>query len=109
PRDSGDDSLNTGDVLLAAIPPPVVPVPEVGRTNVIGNFPYKRSVLPASARYMLDSLAEVLRRAPGTILEIDGYTDGIGGDAYNIKLGQRRVDVCVHYLLQKGVDARRLR
>jgi OmpA-OmpF porin, OOP family len=105
PAEAGTDSLNTGDLALERVPPPVV---EVVHSRVIGNFPYKKSALPASARVVLDSLIGVLKREPGMILQIEGYTDGIGGDAYNIRLAQARVEVCVRYLRSKGIAMRQL-
>jgi outer membrane protein OmpA-like peptidoglycan-associated protein/tetratricopeptide (TPR) repeat protein len=107
PSETGTDSLNTGDLALERVPVPEVEA-VVKHSNVIGNFPYKKSVLPVSARIMLDSLADVLKHEPGTILQIEGYTDGIGGDAYNIRLGQARVDVCIRYLRRKGIGAGQL-
>ncbi len=103
--ETGVDSLNTGDLLLARIPPPVA---VVVHSSVIGNFPYKRSMLPVAARVVLDSLAEVLKHEPATVLQVEGYTDGIGGEAYNLKLGQERVNVCMQYLRNKGIDKRQL-
>jgi OmpA-OmpF porin, OOP family len=105
--ETGTDSLNTGDLALERVPVPQVEA-VFKHSNVIGNFPYKKSALPASARVMLDSLVTVLRHEPGTILQIEGYTDGIGGDAYNIRLAQARVDVCIRYLRSKGIGAGRL-
>jgi outer membrane protein OmpA-like peptidoglycan-associated protein len=107
PSETGTDSLNTGDLALERVPVPIVES-VVKHSNVLGNFPYKQSALPASARIMLDSLSEVLRHEPGTILQIEGYTDGIGGDAYNIRLAQARVDVCIRYLRRKGIAAGQL-
>ncbi len=107
PSETGTDSLNTGDLALQPVPVPKVEL-VVKHSNIIGNFPYKKAVLPASARVMLDSLAEVLKHEPSTILQIEGYTDGIGGDAYNIRLAQERVDVCIRYLHRKGIGAGQL-
>lgn len=105
--ETGTDSLNTGDLALERVPVPIVES-VAKHSNVLGNFPYKKSALPVSARMMLDSLAEVLRHEPGTILQIEGYTDGIGGDAYNIRLAQARVDVCIRYLRANGIGAGQL-
>jgi OOP family OmpA-OmpF porin len=41
-------------------------------------------------------------------VRITGYTDRIGGDAYNLKLSQRRADAVKGYLVAKGVAAGRL-
>ena len=41
-------------------------------------------------------------------LEVDGYTDSIGSDAYNEKLSLRRANAVKEYLQQHGVAASRM-
>jgi len=88
------------------VPPPAQ---IVAHSTIVGNFPYKKSVLPASACYVLDSLVIVLNNDASLNLQVEGYTDGIGGDAYNIRLAKARVDACIRYLVKKGIAAGRLR
>jgi outer membrane protein OmpA-like peptidoglycan-associated protein len=57
---------------------------------------------------MLDSLAGLLQRHPELLLRIDGYTDGIGGEAYNLRLAKARVDACIAYLAKQGIAKDRL-
>jgi len=102
---TGRDTLHTEDLALRPIP---VPVTKAARPTIVGNFPYKKSALPASARAVLDSLALLLKSDPTLHLQVEGYTDGIGGDAYNLRLAGERVDVCIRYLLKKGIDPSRL-
>ena len=40
---------------------------------------------------------------------VEGYTDGIGGEKYNLRLAQRRVDACIRYLVKKGVSRDQLK
>jgi OOP family OmpA-OmpF porin len=57
----------------------------------------------------LDEIAEVLKRNPQIDrVQITGYTDRIGTDAYNLKLSQRRADAVKAYLVKKGVAPTRL-
>jgi len=37
-----------------------------------------------------------------------GYTDSIGGDAYNLRLSERRADAVKEYLVKHGVDGARI-
>ena len=37
-------------------------------------------------------------------IEIEGHTDNIGDEAYNLKLSNERAEAVVDYLLEKGVD-----
>jgi outer membrane protein OmpA-like peptidoglycan-associated protein len=113
--ETGRDTINNDALCLRAIP---VPPPDAAlkeelgsltRSSVLGNFPYKKSALPASAYVSLDSLAALMNRNPAAIIQVEGYTDGIGGTAYNIRLAQARVNACIRYLVKKGIAPSRLR
>jgi outer membrane protein OmpA-like peptidoglycan-associated protein len=39
---------------------------------------------------VLQEIAQVLQRNPAWKLRVEGHTDNIGGDAYNMDLSQRR-------------------
>ena len=43
------------------------------------------------------------------IILVEGYTDGIGGVKYNLKLARRRVDACIRYLVKQGVSKDQLK
>ena len=45
---------------------------------------------------------------PVTTIQISGYTDGLGTDAYNKVLSDKRAKACADYLIQKGIDASRV-
>jgi OOP family OmpA-OmpF porin len=58
----------------------------------------------------LDDIASVLVADPSiTDVDINGYTDRIGSDKYNLKLSQRRAEAVRDYLIGKGVDGSRLK
>jgi OOP family OmpA-OmpF porin len=46
---------------------------------------------------------------PFATAEIDGYTDSVGTDAYNVKLSDRRAKAVFDYLTSRGVDPARLK
>jgi OmpA-OmpF porin, OOP family len=79
------------------------------RSSHVGNFAYKKAVLSDSAHDNLDSLAKILKQNPDMVILVEGYTDGIGGVKYNLKLAQRRVDACINYLLKEGVSRTQLK
>jgi outer membrane protein OmpA-like peptidoglycan-associated protein len=78
------------------------------QTSHIGNFAYKKAVLNNYTRESLDSLAKIMNNYTDLVILIEGYTDGIGGIKYNLKLAQKRVDVCIQYLISKGVRPNQL-
>jgi outer membrane protein OmpA-like peptidoglycan-associated protein len=56
----------------------------------------------------LDKLAALMKDNPKIKIELASHTDGIGSDAQNLKLSQKRADACVDYLLLQGVKQGRI-
>lgn len=117
-------SLRKAQVVVASPPkepePPVVktepekpPVVEVrtpvGPVSIAVYFEYNSSDISITAGSLLDSLAGVLKAAPGKHISIAGYTDARGTDTYNYQLGLRRANACAVYLRQQGVGDRQLK
>lgn len=67
-------------------------------------------ILPA-ARTQLDALAEGIKLlAPDSIVTVEGHTDAVGSDAYNLELSRVRARAVRDYLVQRhGIDAARLK
>ena len=58
---------------------------------------------------MLNQLTKLLTVHPELEkLWIEGHTDNTGTAAYNLSLSQRRADAVRDYLIQQGVDSKRL-
>ena len=56
----------------------------------------------------LDKLAEGLLDNPNVVIELKSHTDYIGSKQQNDKLSQQRADICIEYLVSKGIDKKRL-
>ena len=56
----------------------------------------------------LNRLYDLLRENTTISVEIGGYTDSIGTDAYNLSLSERRARSVVSYLMDKGISGDRL-
>jgi OOP family OmpA-OmpF porin len=69
----------------------------------------KASLTPAGHRALDDLAAELQdQRDKWRDVRIAGYTDRLGGEAYNQKLSQRRADAVMNYLVEQGVPAGRI-
>lgn len=66
----------------------------------------KADVLPA-AETNLRLLAELIGKTEGTV-QVNGYTDAKGDDAYNLALSKRRADAAKAWLVTNGVPEARL-
>lgn len=70
---------------------------------------------PGSARLdsasapLLDSLAAIINRCPGLVIEVAGHTDSVGGSDANQRLSERRAISVTDYLTGKGVEFARMR
>ncbi len=58
----------------------------------------------AASKKLLDSIAYRIMAYPDTKVEIRGFTDDQGAEAYNMDLSQRRADGIMAYLKTKGVQ-----
>jgi outer membrane protein OmpA-like peptidoglycan-associated protein len=64
--------------------------------------------LKPGAMLTLDRLAEVLRANPERRVQIEGFTDSQGGDAYNLDLASRRAAAVRQALTSRGVSIDRI-
>ena len=59
---------------------------------------------------ILQKLVTLLKRSPKATFTIEGYTDSIGTDEYNLDLSQRRADSVKQYLVEAlGIDPNKIR
>lgn len=71
-------------------------------------FDTGRAELTSGAARNLDQLVQFLTDHPDRHIEIDGYTDSVGGDAYNQDLSQRRADAVKAVLVDRGIAPSRI-
>ncbi len=61
-----------------------------------------------SASATLDEVVTVLKANPGLKVEIQGHTDSVGNDAYNMDLSEKRARAVKEYLTGHGIAANRV-
>jgi len=73
-------------------------------------FEYNQANLTRDAQGKVTSIAEILeRRASGRRISVEGHTDSIGSESYNLGLSQRRAATVARDLAYNGVQGGRLR
>lgn len=90
---------------------PEIPKVDILRITVIASkiyFETGSAKLKAVSNTQLDDLAAILTRNEAVNLTIEGHTDDVGDDAYNMELSQKRTESVKEYLVAKGISAARL-
>lgn len=66
-------------------------------------FDFDKYTLKPGAREKLAKVSGILLAYPGLKVKLEGHTDSIGTDDYNLKLSQERADAVRDYLVSQGV------
>lgn len=88
----------------AYVPPPPAPPAPVAPRNYLVFFNFDKSDLTADARRIVDQAAANSKSSQVTRLEVTGYTDTVGSDAYNMRLSRRRAESVASELEAQGVS-----
>ena len=67
-------------------------------------FDFNKYTLRPGAREKLAKISGIVLAHPGLKLEVDGYTDSVGTDEYNLRLSQQRADSVRAYLIEQGIS-----
>jgi outer membrane protein OmpA-like peptidoglycan-associated protein len=78
--------------------------------NVPGSvsFASDSSSIAPSLQPTLDKIAGTLQEYPATTITVVGHTDNLGDPHYNMNLSERRASAVADYLVQRGIDSRRI-
>ncbi|WP_192965748.1 OmpA family protein [Phycobacter azelaicus] len=71
-------------------------------------FDFDSARLDGAARATLDRQAHWIKQFPEVRFRVYGHTDAVGSAAYNKRLGKRRAQAAVNYLVSKGISRARL-
>jgi outer membrane protein OmpA-like peptidoglycan-associated protein len=68
-------------------------------------FDFNKYTLKPGAREKMAKVSGILLAYPGLKIQLEGHTDSIGSDEYNMKLSQQRAEAVCDYLTGQGVPA----
>jgi OOP family OmpA-OmpF porin len=91
-------------------PPPAPPAPTSEKVTFAADalFDFDKAVMRPEGKAKLDDLVSKLAGVSLEVIIAVGYTDRLGGDAYNQKLSQRRAQAVKDYLVSKGIEPNRV-
>lgn len=72
------------------------------------HFGFDRWDLDDGAQTALLTIVQELRKNPRLTVDLEGYTDPVGTQNYNVQLSQRRVEAVRRYLVKQGVEQPRI-
>jgi outer membrane protein OmpA-like peptidoglycan-associated protein len=71
-------------------------------------FDVGHATLKPGAHHTIDRLAEVMKESPDVALRVEGFTDSVGSEEYNMMLSRNRAEAVRHALVDRGIDASRI-
>lgn len=86
-----------------------VAIPEQVSITLLVEFDFDKAVVKPQYHSDMEKAANFLKAYPKTTGVLEGHTDSIGSEEYNMKLSQKRADSVKKYIVEKfGIDAARL-
>ncbi|MDT8311073.1 MAG: OmpA family protein [Methylophaga sp.] len=85
----------------------------IGGENILSltgvNFAFDKAVLTPEAEMTLDEAVALMQETDEVLeVRVEGHTDNVGSEQYNMDLSQRRAESVVQYLVDNGINASRL-
>lgn len=83
---------------------------KVGKPMALNNilYDFNTTTLRPESKVILDSLVTLMRDNPDIKIELAAHTDGVGSDAFNLKLSQQRAQGCADYMISNGIHSDRI-
>ena len=98
--------IGAGDKPVVVEPIEITPI-AVNVTIPLNNifFDFDKASLRSESFSELNRVVALMAERKSMTVEISGYTDNLGPDAYNMKLSERRAKSVSNYLVEIGVDS----
>lgn len=101
--------VETVKTTAASAPAPAAPVAPVEIPDPISiAFGFDSTYLSDESKVKLEPVVELLGKEPALSLQLRGHTDGRGAADYNALLAQARCEMVRDFLLEKGIEGKRL-
>lgn len=71
-------------------------------------YDYNKWNIRPDAAVELDKLVKIMQDNPQIKIELSSHTDSRGGDAFNMRLSQKRAQSAVDYIVSKGISKDRI-
>ena len=86
------------------------PIARVGNVLKIDNiyFDFNKSNIKKESLEIMDNIYHYLVVHGSIKVELSAHTDCIGKDSYNLRLSSSRAQSCYEYLINKGIDSKRI-
>lgn len=113
--ETGDDSIENAIICLVMKRDSVTTLDDLheelrrlSKSSELSRFAFGKADLKRGAYGNFDSLVAIMNKYPAARIQVLGFTDGKGTEAFNLRLAQARVDVCIAYLVKQGIGRDRL-
>jgi outer membrane protein OmpA-like peptidoglycan-associated protein len=92
-----------------AAPPPPPPARKHIELSADTYFDFDKSTLKPAGKEKIDAeIIPPMKAHPQLHALVEGYTDSIGSDAYNLRLSERRANAVRDYMVAQGIAASRI-
>jgi len=78
-----------------------IPVEEIARVELDVTFDFDQAVVKAEFFDEIEEVAQFMRQYPDVVVELEGHTDSVGTDAYNMGLSERRANAVRQVMLDR--------
>lgn len=83
-------------------PPPPPPSKVIDKMTFQVLFDFNKATLTEADVKELQKAIAFVKKYPGSKIRLDGCTDSIGTDAYNLKLSEKRATAVMNYLIKEA-------
>jgi outer membrane protein OmpA-like peptidoglycan-associated protein len=71
-------------------------------------FEFNKATIKSVSFSLLNEVAQAMKDNPTLKVEVQGHTDSVGNDRFNLKLSQKRAESVKAYLTKQGIEASRM-